>query len=382
MWIRLLKSSDIMRPRKCLRKGIFILVFSLCIATMVILKQTPPEFIAKKYDQLKDFVEYHTVRDHCISFTKAILDKKSYQTCLFKSKYCKTTNVIKYSNVGAGCRTLTAKSKTVSISVSRFYEVVSWIFEENPSDSWRQICGDKNTYDIGLFPRHIHYLTNIYFFQMVDIGPLFEALHHSGDVSKVKKIALVLPVHGRITKYQPFLEALNISHIVYLTEERRQFTCFKQAVLPAHTYGLGLPEEAIDTILRAMNITNKTCVYPQVTIIQRSHSRRIYNVDDIQRHVASKFPYFSNVKIIHMENMTIQEQIQEIQCTNVLIGVQGAALSWLQFLPKGAYFIELWFDGWPSKYVKRANKARKDLHAIGLQCEAVTSDQVKCFNKL
>ena len=56
------------------------------------------------------------------------------------------------------------------------------------------------------------------------------------------------------------------------------------------------------------------------------------------------------------------------------ISVQGAGAAWYRFLPDNAIFIELYHQGWISKYKRRARISRPDIKTEAVYCKAVTPD--------
>ena len=68
----------------------------------------------------------------------------------------------------------------------------------------------------------------------------------------------------------------------------------------------------------------------------------------------------------------MREQLDAVRCASTFIGVQGAGLSWYQFLPTNATFIELYWYGWKSKFRLRANQSRPDVTAHAVECTPVT----------
>ena len=55
-------------------------------------------------------------------------------------------------------------------------------------------------------------------------------------------------------------------------------------------------------------------------------SRKILNIKDLANALALHETV--EVKVITFEEMSIQKQMQEAYCTDILIGVQGAGLAW------------------------------------------------------
>ena len=95
-------------------------------------------------------------------------------------------------------------------------------------------------------------------------------------------------------------------------------------------------------------------------IIQRQSTRRLLNIDSMVD-VARNYGY-ANVRTEFFEGLRLREQYAIIRCASVFVAVQGAALSWHSFLPRGATVVEITYEGWPVRYRERALMERTDLN--------------------
>ncbi len=66
----------------------------------------------------------------------------------------------------------------------------------------------------------------------------------------------------------------------------------------------------------------------RVAIVQRQKSRAILNLDALVL-VANSTAGVTNVAVLFLEEMTMQDQVREMACGNVIVaGVHGAGLQW------------------------------------------------------
>ena len=76
--------------------------------------------------------------------------------------------------------------------------------------------------------------------------------------------------------------------------------------------------------------------HPYIILILRENHRHILNKDEFMR--ASKRNGFTLIPV-YFEQLTFREQIELIHCTDILIGVGGAAFSLSVFLKPGISFL-------------------------------------------
>ena len=93
-----------------------------------------------------------------------------------------------------------------------------------------------------------------------------------------------------------------------------------------------------------MGISSEPCLknYTKRILIQD----RIINSEELATQLRSQL----NASVINMqfENYSIAEQIQNVFCADVLIGVQGAGLNHLRFLREDSALLEVGWDHWPA----------------------------------
>lgn len=77
-----------------------------------------------------------------------------------------------------------------------------------------------------------------------------------------------------------------------------------------------------------------------LTYINRTGSRRLVRGDEYFNHVASTYPHVK-VQSIDMAGLPLQEQLEIVQGTDVLVGVHGAGLTHGMFLPPNSVMVEL-----------------------------------------
>ena len=80
--------------------------------------------------------------------------------------------------------------------------------------------------------------------------------------------------------------------------------------------------------IKYFNISDKKCNHTvkNILIINRIRIRRIINLNEIINHL--QINTLQNVKSILFEALELREQLQEALCADILIGVQGAGLTW------------------------------------------------------
>ena len=174
--------------------------------------------------------------------------------------------------------------------------------------------------------------------------------------------------------FRDAIQLLGINTITDLdTMLKDNSLCFKHGVFGS-TASRDKRSISRELIHKKMNATAKTCVSQYFVLIQRQNTRRILNIDYLAQ-LARDFGY-KDVRIEYFENYSLYEQFDIIRCAAVLVGAQGAALSWFPFLPVYASIIEINWPGWPMFYQKRIQSQRKDLYAQVIQCEAKTPENV------
>ena len=87
-------------------------------------------------------------------------------------------------------------------------------------------------------------------------------------------------------------------------------------------------EMTVEYYLRYFNISKEYCnkQNTNIMIINRKNNRKILNIKDVAKKLA--LDTSRQIKVITFEELSIQKQMQEVYCTDIMIGVQGAGLTW------------------------------------------------------
>ena len=103
----------------------------------------------------------------------------------------------------------------------------------------------------------------------------------------------------------------------------------------------------VDKIKEYFNITHHNCPKEKINILiinrNRIQNRKILNSDKLQNMLQQRTK--QNVKTLFLENLPLRQQMQEVECTDIMIGVHGAGLTWYTSLK-----IQLSFFYTKSKY--------------------------------
>ena len=156
-------------------------------------------------------------------------------------------------------------------------------------------------------------------------------------------------------RYQDFLFALPVrkEHVFY--KDATLHSCYDNAIFGYYSKGYS-NDEMREYFTKAFNISrcpshNKT----RVTIINRK-TRVIKNAEELKE-AAIKAGFIT--KIVYLSDLSVREQFQIMQCTDILVGVQGAGLRWIDYLPKNASLLELLWKHWRTHYSYRAQHQKK-----------------------
>jgi hypothetical protein len=123
-------------------------------------------------------------------------------------------------------------------------------------------------------------------------------------------------------------------------------TCFRQGVF-------GLPvsnnrqREVVMYVLHylGLRIIDRSKLRLHVLFLPATNSSRIININELE-HQATKMG-FTSVIIPNMETLPIEQQIENVQNADVMIGIQGAGLQWCIFMSEGATVVEVSWEGDP-----------------------------------
>ena len=166
-------------------------------------------------------------------------------------------------------------------------------------------------------------------------------------------------------RYQDILFALPVKkeHICY--KNAKPHSCFYNAVFGFYGKGFTLADKR-NHFRKAIGVVCPQSAKKIVTIIDRK-TRRIANVKDLQRE-AINAGY--EVNVIIPSDLTVKQQFDVIMCTDIMVGVHGAAMRWMDFLPRKSSVLELIWKHWHSFYAGQASAQHRK--ATTLKAHKVT----------
>ncbi len=154
------------------------------------------------------------------------------------------------------------------------------------------------------------------------------------------------------------LKPLSRNQPIKAADHFKQQMCFKHAVFfrsdvstntrtmeKLSKWNSQYRHEMADYIMSKIGIKNDRITCPKVnlvTIIKRRNDRLILNIKKMVHIIQSAG--IANVTLAEMETLTLKQQIQLVHCSDVYVGIHGAALQWAMFLQKGRTLIEI---AWP-----------------------------------
>ncbi|KAH8879966.1 hypothetical protein GQ53DRAFT_592915, partial [Thozetella sp. PMI_491] len=132
---------------------------------------------------------------------------------------------------------------------------------------------------------------------------------------------------------------------------------------PCH--GSNLMTAFVDSILRWLGLKERSPrdihEHPNITIIQRDTTRKIYDLDTKVAKLSEKFPK-SIINVENFSKISMKEQIRIIQETDILIGHHGAGMMHTIFLPRTAAAIEWLPPTFFNKAFRRVARMRGVTH--------------------
>ncbi|XP_020711618.2 EGF domain-specific O-linked N-acetylglucosamine transferase isoform X2 [Athalia rosae] len=168
--------------------------------------------------------------------------------------------------------------------------------------------------------------------------------------------------------FQDTFEAFTSNPLWDLKTFRGDTVCFKNIIypmLPRMIFGLyyntpliygceksGLFKSFSDHVLHRMNIPliEKTSSKIRVTLLSRdTQYRKILNEDELVEALRNNSNYKVR-KVIYNKNLTFKKQLQITRNTDIFIGIHGAGLTHLMFLPDWATVFEIYNCEDPSCY--------------------------------
>ena len=161
------------------------------------------------------------------------------------------------------------------------------------------------------------------------------------------------------SRYQDILYALPVrkEHIWY--KMATPHSCYDNAVFGYYAEGYNF-EDLREYFRKAFNINCPPCSSTRVTIINRK-IRTILNAEEMKQ-AATKAGFYT--KVVYLSNLSIREQFKAIMCTDILVGVHGAGLRWIDFLPKKSSLLELHWKHWETYYARFALKQKRKAYTL------------------
>ena len=124
--------------------------------------------------------------------------------------------------------------------------------------------------------------------------------------------------------------------------------CFRHSVLQTVQHN-SMGADFYGYIANRSGVCNAGSGY--TLFIQRGRTRRIVNEDEVVQALRRRFEL--PVVVVHLESLTVQEQMSVVCGARVVFGVQGMGLEWAHFLNGGSssgLVIEVFWRGWPPYY--------------------------------
>ena len=131
-------------------------------------------------------------------------------------------------------------------------------------------------------------------------------------------------------------------------------SCYDNAVFGFYHKGF-TTDELREHYKKAFNTSCPSYNNTRVTIINRK-MRTVQNAKELKE-AAIKAGF--NATIVYLSNFSIREQLNIMMCTDILVGIQGAGLRWIDFLPKKSSLLELTWKYWGSFYASQARSQKK-----------------------
>ncbi len=166
---------------------------------------------------------------------------------------------------------------------------------------------------------------------------------------------------ARKERYQDLICPLGVRDNYYIYHSETPNTCFKNAVFslkPVQT------QERVDYLNTKLLFDPDKCKINQITLIQRNY-RKIINIEELKQ-VAIELG-FPNISIVYFDRLTVLEQYQLARCTDILIGMNGAALQWAVFMKPKRGLLEMSYHGFDvffNKYQGHNGLVYQELMAV------------------
>ena len=309
-----------------------------------------------------------------------VKDIRSYKNVCLMSCYYRPKNVYRepfFGHVHVYDRfSDTADMLLVPTDSRTYFNDSYWVIEQKTGPIPDTYVMHNNT--VAYFVPVWRDFSNIYTLWYTEVPPLFKMLQQNqlmqqpfeNELSKVMVVPLLRYAKAHIRSV--FLN-LGFSKIVdFNNHTLKRPICFGSAV-----FGFPQGPSSLTDIFAEREYLRKQWNLPeicpaenQVMILQRNRTRRILNIDEMGQALLSH-ENVTNFFVAKFEEKTMKQQFDLVRCLKLFVGVQGAGLAWYRFLPKGATIIEIYYEGWVSKYKDRAETDRPDLNIHAVFCNAV-----------
>ena len=194
-----------------------------------------------------------------------------------------------------------------------------------------------------------------------------------------KSVSFLAPkfelAHQMVQRNQDFLHGMGIRDVMFY-EEMTKPVCFHYGFTGyTKPEGLSVHDKIQRHFEKFFNVTEK-CHQDTVVFIQRQANRIILNLEALVNMTHNLMPS-TQVKVMYLEDYTVQQQMQIVHCAQILIGVQGSGMVWYKYLPPGAAFVEIGYEDWINNFfTPTARLRRPDLYFYNMMCRGVISDEV------
>ena len=234
--------------------------------------------------------------------------------------------------------------------------------------------------------RHIYKI--LFFLTPIAWEAIEYAQEHFGDSAMHLPRTQVIPEKIQSNKHWfEISRALGYHRVTHAEHSARSGEpvrqCFKYALMQSRTTphsslgsaGGSRTRAALKSIDDYLETSTKhQCTSKYAIFIQRSGTRHILNIDALMNVAKSKG--YTDVRMVEFVNETFTEQWAVVRCAELYVGVQGMAMIWYPFLPPGATFVELIYDGWHSMNAAYSRRDRPDMTSLVFICRRVTPDAV------
>lgn len=198
--------------------------------------------------------------------------------------------------------------------------------------------------------------------QLADIMYAVAVLEILKVPAQEAQILILDPLDGAFLEVWQAISKYPLKRMTNLRGGPENRTMFKRAILwptnigspiwrygatPSPCKGSEIMESTTNRILHFYGLLNEPIpAKPTITIVNRSNrvGRVIANIDDLVKDL--KHDPSIDVQVVDFATIPLREQIRIIRNTNILVGIHGAGLFHMMFLPKEAVVVELFLKTW------------------------------------